>query len=327
MTQRNEKVSLIMNPEFRQKIFHALHNKLIKVYSMGNDVEFIPEALLRMSSPFLSTILTETENLKKELTIYLPDFDRKIILCLKNILLKGEGSLNSPNLKDVKVVAQNLGINLNNLSIEPSKAQVVVKDEPVIPKLEKIKSEPTEYFESDIENVTIEKTELEHIKVENSPLTKYEKSTFSLNNMNYNTSKQFGKIEGTKVHADISSNFPLPKTENIAESNFSIDALDKKSKGPGGRKLHAEPKKLEASTKAGYCWPCREEFPFNEMNIHLLDKHKDEKSKPRSCTICNNHQLMSKSKLRRHRQQNMEMWHKLARLEKKQNIKFTMRYP
>merc|ERR1719300_699485 len=188
MTQRNEKVSLIMNPEFRQKIFHALHNNLVMVYSMGNDVEFIPESLLRMSSPFLSTILTETENLKKELTIFLPDFDRKIILCLKNILLKGEGSLNTPNLKDVKVAAQNLGINLHNLSIEPSKDQVVVKDEPVIPKLEKIKSEPTEYFESDFENVTTEKTELELVKVDKSPLSKYEKSPLSL--MSYNESKR-----------------------------------------------------------------------------------------------------------------------------------------
>merc|ERR1719300_2232048 len=191
MTQRNEKVSLIMNPELRQNIFHALHNKLVKIYSMGNDVEFIPESLLRMSSPFLSTILTETENLKKELTIYLPDFDRKVILCLKNILLKGEASLNSPNLKDVKAVAQNLGINLNNLSIEPSKAQVVVKDEPVIPKLEIIKNEPTEYFESDIENVTTEKTELEHIKVEKSTLSKYEESPFSLN-MKNNASIEVG---------------------------------------------------------------------------------------------------------------------------------------
>merc|ERR1719300_134319 len=142
-----------------------------------------------MSSSFLSTILTETFKLSKELTIFLPDVDRKIICCIKDILLKGEGSLNTPNLKDVKVTAQNLGINFGSLSVEPSKVQVVVKEEPVIPKLEKIKSEPTEYFESDFEDVTTEKTELELVKVEKSPLSKYEKSPLSLN-MSYNESKR-----------------------------------------------------------------------------------------------------------------------------------------
>merc|ERR1719342_1944467 len=183
-----------MTPQCRQKLIESFHYKLadecklVKIFLM-DDVVFIPESLLRMSSSFLSAILKETLSFTKELTIFLPEVDRRIISCIKNILLKGEGSLNTPNLKDVKAAAQNLGINFGSLSIEPSKAQVVVKDEPVIPKLEKIKNEPTEYFESDFENVTTEKTELELVKVEKSPLSKYEKSPLSLN-MSYNESER-----------------------------------------------------------------------------------------------------------------------------------------
>ena len=108
-----------MTPQCRQKLVESFHYKLadecklVKIFLM-DDVVFIPESLLRMSSSFLSAILKETSSFTKELTIFLPEVDRKIISCIKNLLLKGEGSLNTPNLKDVKVTAQNLGINFNN---------------------------------------------------------------------------------------------------------------------------------------------------------------------------------------------------------------------
>merc|ERR1719342_423974 len=222
-----------MTLQGRQELIQTFHYKLadecklVKFFLMDNDVVFIPESLLRMSSSFLSAILKETLSFTKDLSIFLPEVDRRIISCIKNILLKGEGSLNTPNLKDVKAAAQNLGINFGSLSIEPSKVQVVVKDEPVIPKLEKIKNEPTEYFESDFENVTTEKTELEHIKVEKSPL----KSPFSLN-MKNNASIEVGKIEGTKDLEDRISNilnfyhFLNKKSKDLQESDIENATIE-----------------------------------------------------------------------------------------------------
>jgi len=120
-------------------------------------------------------------------------------------------------------------------------------------------------------------------------------------NMNNNASKEVKKIEGTKVDEDKNSNFSQLKTEKISDADGSIDTLDNKSKDPGERKLDPDPKKLEASTKTGYCWPCKVEFSVNDMNKHLLEKHKDDKTKPRSCKICNNHQLMTNHYMNQHR--------------------------
>jgi len=162
-----------MTPESRQQLLQtcyqklAENSKLVKIFVMGNDVVFIPESILRISSSFLSEIFGEASGFSKKLMIVLPDVDKVIVECLKDILLKGEGCIkHASNLKDVKVAAENLGISLGILTIGHVETTLVVKDEPVLPTSEKIKVEPAEYFESEIETTTLEDMKQEHIEVE-----------------------------------------------------------------------------------------------------------------------------------------------------------------